>query len=354
MAITTAWLNGILDEVDGLCAADKANLSSTIFSECFITEDFARHHEVMTGVSNGSLIPIIGNTADACFLKTSPGNCGFNDCDITPDSSAKKWAPVRYNCSLQICDEDLTCDFRKFFSRDDCGQMGEDAAFIRWLMDLVVRNVNESNWRIAYFDALAGEDGFNGIDGIFAQLDASPITGVGGPNHFVIPDPVTPQDAKDTLAAMYDAAGAQNSCVLDKPGIHFDVTPEFGYAYLSWLRDNKEATCCFDTRTTDGVTSSRFELGGLNYLGIPVNIRYEWKRAIDCINATGPVVPIPEHKALLTWTGNKPVGVCSLEDLSRFDLFTYRSPNSRLLVMQSETELDAKIIVEEDAYYATS
>lgn len=347
-------IDPILDEVNDLCSADKANINEVIFEQYQKDEAFTSHHAVINEVRNGRLIPIMNARPDYGYMKVRQGNCQMNICEITTTASAKKWAPVDYNCRLVICKDDLTCDFRAFWNMKCKDYDNMNDAFIDFLVAKVKENLNASQWRIAYFDDSANTDPlYAGIDGLFKQYLA--IAPVGSDQRFAIPENagatiadqmnLAADRAYQLFKAMYAWASLNNAQLLSHPDIHFDVTPELAHNYLAWLMENKEVTCCFSA--TDGVTSSRYALDTLNYLGVPIRIRHEWSSIIrwqqeqsGAVNYNNP------HRVLLTYKANKPVGTCDSESFNSFDMW-YDKKDKEILI-DVETSFDAKVIVDRD------
>lgn len=347
-------IDGILDEVNDLCSADKANINNAIFKRYVEDENFSNHHEVLTEIRNGQLIPIIDAAPDYGFLKVSQGNCQTNVCDVSTTSSVKKWAPIDYDCRIVICKEDLSCDFRKFWNMKCKDFDNMEDAFIQFLVELVSRNQNASMWRIAYFDDSEDTNpDYAGVDGLFKQYQA--IITAGGAFRYTIPEnaeatiadqmDLDPDRAYEALKAMYDWAAINNTQLLSTAGVHFDLTPELAYNYLQWLQTNKEVNCCFSQ--TDGVTQSRYAIENINYLGIPINIRHEWQSVIKWQQqTTGATNYNDPHRALLTYRGNKPIGTCDMDAFRSFDMW-YERKDKEILI-DVGTSLDAKVVVDED------
>lgn len=344
----------ILSEVNDLCSADKANINNVIFEQYLQAADFPAHHNVMTEIRNGSMIPIINAKPDYGFLKVSQGNCLTNSCDYNATSSAKKWNPIDYDCRITICKDTLDCDFRAFWNMKCKDFDNTDDAFMQFLVDKLVESQNASQWRIAYFDDSENTDPlYAGIDGLFKQwLELAPV---GAPNRFEIPEndeatvalqmALAPDRAYLIFKAMYDWAAVNNTALLQEPGLHIDVTPALAYNYLQYLQENKEVLCCFSQ--TDGITSSRYSIEGLNLMGIPIYIRNEWKEIIEWQQAQAGTANLPDpHRAVLTYTNNKPIGTCDAESFRNFDMWYERKDKE--IIIDLGTSFDAKVVVNED------
>lgn len=347
-------IDPILSEVNDLCSADKANINNAIFERYLEASNFAQHHEVMTEIRANGIIPIIDAKPDYGFLKVSQGNCQTNICDYDATSSSKKWNPVDYDCRVVICKEDLECDFRKFWNMKckDFDNMND--AFIQFLVEKLKESQNASMWRIGYFDDSANVDPlYAGVDGLFKQWLA--LAPVGSPQRIAIPEnaeatiaeqmQLAPDRAYLVFKAMYDYVAVNNTALLQTPGLHFDVTPELAYNYLQYLQENKEVLCCFSQ--TDGITSSRYGIDGLNYMGIPIYIRNEWSEIIKWQQATsGSVNYNNPHRAVLTYTTNKPVGTCDNDAFRSFDMWYERK--DKQIYIDLGTSFDIKVIVDSD------
>lgn len=348
-------LGPILSNINSLCEADGASISEAVFAKYLLDASFAQHHEIMTGVRNGKMIPIIDAKPDYGFLKVSPGDCQTNTCDYDATSSDKKWHPADYSCRVPICKETLDCDFRKFWGMRCKDFDDENDAFMQFLIEKIMESVNSSQWRIGYFDSLANANpDFAGIDGLFAQWLA--LAPVGSPNRFEIPEnalatipaqmALDPARGYDVLKEMYDYAAVNIPHILTTPGIHFDITPVLAYNYLAYLRDNKEVNCCFNT-ANDGITSSGYAIENLNYLGIPIDVRNEWRNIIEWqATESGATNYDNPHRAVLTYRGNKPVGTCDTEAFEKFRLF-YDEKDLTLLI-DVGSSFDTKVIIDTD------
>lgn len=349
-------ISNILEEVNSLCAADKVNINNAIFEQYVQDESFAQHHTVLTEIRNGQVIPLINAQPDYGFLKVSQGNCETNVCEYDSTSSAKRWSPVDYDCRLEICKQNLDCDFRTFWNMrcNDFDNM--DDAFMQFLIEKINESFNASQWRIGYFDDTENDDaGFAGIDGLFKQwLELAPE---GADNRFPIPEnegetiedqmQLAPDRAYELFRAMYNWASLNNARLLSIPGLHFDVTPELAHNYLAWLMDNKEVNCCVGNNTNDGVYSSRYSLDNLNYLGIPIVVRHEWSNIIrwQAEQAGADNLDNP-HRVVLTYTGNKPVGTCDVDAFRDFDMW-YEKKDKKIYI-DVATSFDAKVLFDND------
>lgn len=347
-------IDPILTAVNSLCAADKANISNVIFSNYIQAENFAQHHEVMTEVRNNAIIPYIDAKPNYGFLKVSQGNCVTNVCDIDATASVKRWNPADYDCRLTICKEDLACDFRLFWNMrcKDFDNMND--AFMAFIVAKVNENFNASQWRIGYFDDSANTNpDYAGIDGLFKQWLA--LAPVGSPNRFEIPEnaegtvaeqlDLSPDRAYQLFRDMFRWASVNNTALLSSQGLHFDVTPALAYNYLFYLQDNKEVQCCFSA--TDGITDSKYSINNLNYMGVPIYIREEWKQIIEWQQAQAGSVNLPNpHRAVLTTRGNKPVGTCDAESFRDFDM--WYNKDEKKIKIDIATSFDTKVLRNDD------
>lgn len=349
-------IDPILSGVNDLCSAEKVDINEAIFEAYIQDESFTAHHAVLTEIRNGRLIPIINARPDYGYMKVAQGSCQVNVCDISSTSSVKKWAPVDYNCRLEICKEDLDCDFRSFWNMKCKDFDNMQDAFIQFIVGKVKENLNASQWRIAYFDDSANTNpDYAGIDGLFKQYLA--IAPVGSDQHFVIPEnaeatipdqmALDPARGYNIFKAMHTWAAQNNAALLSKPDVHFDTTPEIAFNYLQWLMDNKEINCCYNGTGNDGVTKSGYSIDSLNYLGVPIRIRHEWSNIIKWDQEqSGAANYDSPHRVLLTTKGNKPIGTCDSESFSDFDMWYERK--DKLILIDVATSFDAKVVVDKD------
>lgn len=347
-------IDPILAGVNSLCSADKADISNVIFESYIEDANFAQHHNVMTEVRNGQLIPYIDAKPNYGFMKVSQGNCVSNECDVNTTSSNKKWAPVDYDCRLSICKEDLSCDFRKFWGMrcKDFDNMND--GFMNFLVDRVNLDFNSSQWRIGYFDISTNIDPeYAGIDGFFQQWLA--LAPVGSANRFVIPEnaeatideqmQLAPDRAYNLFRDMFRWGSINNPAMLASQGLHFDVTPALAWNYLFYLQENREINCCFST--TDGITKSAYSIDNLNYMGVPIYVRHEWAGVIQWQQSEAGSVNLPNpHRAVLTPTGNKPIGICDAESFRDFDMW-YEKKDKKIYI-EIATSFDAKVLRNKD------
>ena len=347
-------IDGILSEVDSLCAADKVSINEAIFETYVKDEAFTQHHNFMTDIRNGRLIPLINAKQDYGFLKVRPGNCQMNVCEISTTSSVKKWNPADYNCRLVICKDDLACDFKKFWDMKCKDYSNMEDAFIQFLVQKTAENVNASQWRIAYFDDSENDNpDYAGIDGLFAQY--MEIVQTNTDQHFAIPENLEATTAAQLaladgralglLKAMYNWAASYNSALLLSPDVHFDITPELAFNYLASLQAG-EVNCCYPG-SADGITSSRYSLDTLNYMGVPLRIRNEWRGVIQweaemegAANLNNP------HRIVLSTKANKPIGTCDEASFDDFDMF-YEKKDKKIYI-DVQTSFDAKVLVDTD------
>lgn len=350
-------ISPILNQVNSLCAADGASINKAIFTTYLQDANFAQGHEVMTGIRNNAIIPILTATPDYGFLKVSQGQCKTNTCHYNATSSAKKWNPVDYDCRVTICKETLDCDFRKFWEMRCKDFDNTEDAFMRFLIDKITESVNASQWRMAYFDSsptIGAADEYSGVKGLFVQWNT--LAPRGSDNRVVIPEndgediatqlALAPERTYTVLKAMYDYTALYQPHILSTPGVHFDITPELAYNYLSYLRDNREVNCCFNT-AHDGMTSSAYAFDTLNYLGVPLQVRQEWRSIIKYFQQQNATANYDHpHRAVLTYRANTPMGTCDNEAFESFDIWYERKDKE--LIIDVSSSFDSKVLVDSD------
>lgn len=347
-------LDNILNNINGLCDADKLDYNSLLFEQYLQDSPFASEHVIQTDVRNNQIIPFLDAKPDYGYLKVSQGNCEMNVCDYNAESSIKRWNPKDYDCRMEICKDDLTCDFRKFWNMRCKDFDNEQDAFMVFLAEKINESVNSSQWRIAWFDDSENTDpAYAGIDGLWKQLLA--LAPEGNPNRHVIEEnsaatiaaqmTLAPDAGYNAFSALYDWLITQNPTLFTSTGLVFESTPEIALNYLKWLQVNKEVECCFSS--TDGVTGSRYSIPNLNYMGIPIVLRYEWSNIIKWLQQqSGAVNYDNPHRILLTYESNLPVGTCDDEAFRSFEMWYERY--TKKIVIDVESSFDAKVLRDND------
>ncbi|MBE4949901.1 hypothetical protein [Chryseobacterium culicis] len=346
-------IQDLIDAGCDLAQARQLDIDNMIFQETIETSDFASKHYIQTGIEHNT--PIIGweQPKNWDFLKKSSDlGCDWNSCTLSSEPTKKLWSPHNYDCSLEFCwnDPQITKNFRAFWKLkcQSDPELEFDNAFYQFVISQTVKAVNDSMWRIAYFDYKDNTNtDFAGIDNIFLKLLG------------ILADPVlaaqqrvtiTQNSAADIAAQMTLPADAgykyfkqmytlmltNRPYMMSKPGLKFRVTQELALNYLMWLQDNKEVNCCFSP--TDGVTSSKYSLENLNYMGIPIQIEQEWTELIKHLEGPAATKYDKPHRALLTYDTEISVGTCDMNAFKQMKRIY--DPVTEKLHIRVKTNLD--------------
>ena len=266
-------IQDLIDASVDLAQARQLDIDNVIFEEATQTSDFASKHYIQTGIEHNTAILAWEQPKNWGFLKKSSDlGCTWNSCTLSSEPTKKIWSPANYDCSLEFCwnDPQITKNFRAFWNLKCQSDPETDFnnAFYAFVVDQMTKAVNDSHWRIAYFDYKDNaNDDYAGIDNFFLKMQS------------ILTDPVLAAQQKVTITqnagvniaaqmtlaadaaynyfkAMYTKMLTYRPYMMSKPDLKFRVTQELALNYLMWLQDNKEVNCCF--APTDGVTTSKY------------------------------------------------------------------------------------------------
>jgi hypothetical protein len=343
-----------------LNASAKFRLSNAIFKEVVQTSDFARLHTIQTGVEHNDSLLIMEKTKQWGFLKkSSTVGCSYNECSIVDKITGKTWNPHKYDCEIKFCatDAKFTSDWRTFWGIN-CAQFENDVenGFIAYLRQRIAEAVNDSHWRIGYFDFKAnGDVDYAGIDGFFVQWQAI-ATPANTAQRIVITENAgatiadqlnLPADAAyNYYKSMYDKMMLHRSIMTSKAGLRIETTRALATNYLHYLQNTREVNCCYNMNH-DGTTSSGYSFENLNYMGVPIIIINEWDEIIqNFLFETGDVTYDKPHRAVLTYDANRVVGTCDINALNDFKVIY--DPITENLIMRVKSSLDAQVPIDTD------
>jgi hypothetical protein len=343
-----------------LNASAKFRLSNAIFKEVIQTSDFARLHTIQTGVEHNDSLLIMEKTKQWGFLKkSSTVGCAYNECSLVDKITGKVWNPHKYDCEIKFCPTDakFTSDWRTFWGIN-CAQFDNDIenGFIAYLRQRIAEEINNSHWRIGYFDFRANPDtDYAGIDGFFVQWQAI-ATPTNTAQRIVITENAgatiadqlnLPADAAyNYYKSMYDKMMLHRSIMTSKAGLRIETTRALATNYLHYLQNTREINCCYNMNH-DGTTSSGYSFDNLNYMGIPIIIINEWDEIIqNFLFETGDVAYDKPHRAVLTYDANRVVGTCDVNALKIFKVIF--DPTSENLIMRVSSSLDAQVPIDSD------
>lgn len=339
-----------------LAEAKQLNMNNVVFNETIQTSDFASNHYIQTGIEHNTPILAWEQPKNWDFLKKSSATgCTWNSCTLSSEPTKRNWSPVNYDCSLEFCwnDAAITQNFRTFWNLK-CQSDPEvefNNAFYAFVSEQVMKAVNDSYWRISYFDYKDNtNDDFAGIDNFFIKMQG------------VLADPILAAQQKVTITQnagvdiatqmnlpadaayeyfkkMYTLMITHRPYLMTKPGLKIRATQELVLNYLMYLQDNKEVNCCFSP--TDGITSSKYSLENLNYMGIPIVIEQEWTELIKFLAGDAATVYDKPHRAVLTYDTELAVGTC---DMNAFkSMKRIFDPKTETLEIRVKTNIDVNL-----------
>lgn len=349
-------IEDLIDASTDLAQARELNIDNVIYQDVIETSDFAAKHYIQTGIEHNT--PILGweQPKNWGFLKKSSGvGCSWNECTLASEPTKKIWMPANYDCELKFCwnDQQIVKDFRTFWNLK-CQSDPEtdfDNAFYAFVSTQMTKAVNDSYWRITYFDYKDNTDtDYAGIDNLFVKM----LSILTNPTLAAVQKVTIPQNAEATIAEQmalsedtaylifkdqYRRMMQFRPFLMTKPGLKFRVTEELALNYLWYVQEHKEFNCCFSP--TDGITASRYSIENLNYMGVPIVIEKEWTDLIKFVAGEDATVYDKPHRSLLTYDTETAVGTC---DMNAFkNMKTIYDPLKETLHMRVKTNIDVNI-----------
>lgn len=349
-------IEDLIDASVDLAQARTLNIDNVVFEETVQTSDFASKHYIQTGIEHNTALLAWEQPKNWGFLKKSSSEgCSWNSCTLSSEPTKKLWSPVNYDCSLEFCwnDPQITRDFRTFWNLK-CQSDPEtdfDNAFYAFVVDQMTKAVNDSYWRIAYFDYKDNEnEDFAGIDNFFIKM----LSILTDPVLAAVQRVTITKNSQTTIANQMNLAAADaynifkeqyrrmmvsRPYMMSKPGLKFRVTQELAMNYLWYLQENKEINCCFSP--TDGITGSKYSLENLNYMGIPIQIEQEWTDLIKFEAGEDATVYDKPHRSLLTYDTELSVGTCDMNAFKQMKRIY--DPLKEKLHLKVKTNIDVNI-----------
>lgn len=320
MALQGNFATAIGDLVTDLVAADKVNINEAIWQETFGVGSFAQSHTLLTDRRNGQVQPILlSNDYYGAMPAGTETSCDLNECDLTPNYSAKEWCLAEYNCRLALCMRNFDEEFLVFWNQyrqrlEDPTTEPDAQAFLDYI-EMIVRNqVLGTQWRVGYWgDTAATEnDLINGCDGFFAQAAAGSGEKI----------QLTPAGAEPTGLEIYNVMQeAYKYAVQQIWGGQTDVVWKTTYAtaaklvaWLNTMTDTSQYNCdCYDPNGI--VATRRFNVEGLRIFGIPVEAHREIDLSMTAAGATD------KYQILLVRKSNLLIGTNTSDKMEGFDMF---------------------------------
>lgn len=307
----------IVDVVNSLTAADKMNINEVIFQEAFAVSDFARNHTVITGVRNGSYMPIIMAGDDFGSMPAGDEkSCALNECDLDTEYSTKKWVLGEYNCRIPICmrsfDEDFLLFWNMYRQRLENPLNEPDAqAFLTFITDRVESRLKGTQWRVGYLgDTSSSNTLINNNEGYFTLAEAGD-----GIKINITQEEPTPEEMYEYFKEAYEASSGE--IWADAPDLVWKMTHKMASKFVAFLNtraDLSQYNC--DCVNPDAIVAGRrFTVEGLRIFGIPVEAHREIDGSMKAVGQDNT------FRALLIRKSNLLASTNSIDKMATFDMF---------------------------------
>lgn len=335
MAYSDNFAATIGTAVDSLTAAELAKIENMIVEKVFAKSDLAKINQIVTGVRNGSVLPILRNVPEPdSFPFVDAAACDITDCDVTNVFSEHTWETGLVECRIGICMKTFDEDFLVFFNAFKATQAGGadiniSSVMFKFITDKFIDNLELASWRATYFADKATNPNiyYDKIDGIFVQLaagsgDIVDLTQNAGVTFLL--QAITGEEVYDYLTTMYQLAGQKPW--FDPTKMEFRVTRSMAsqlVTYLNTTNIEKNNCTCIDPKTA--VASPIFVLEGLRIYGVPIITITEWDDIINystTLNGGGGANSrVDPHRAILSTKENLLIGTTEKKALNSFDIW---------------------------------
>lgn len=336
MAYTDNFVADFLPLVEDLAGAENANFSKALFTKTFLASDITKKHTVVTGVRNGSLVPIITDQPNyEAFPFVDANSCNTEECDINATYSGVKWKLGLISCRVPICLRTFNENFLIFFNSykmlnpAKVDRVYLKTALLQYITNLVANSLEAAKWRVEYF----AEDGhwsplLNGFDGWFAQAAAVPSLWVDIPRNAgtdYANQQMTGQEIYDLFAAM-EAKYLEQEWANTLP-VELRVTKKMATTLAAYLNNLKDTACCtwVERLNPDNIATKSFYYDKMAFHGIPIVPMPEWDAIINNVGVLngggGAAARDRPNRALLTAKTNLLIGTEERDMLSMLDIF---------------------------------
>lgn len=319
MALDKNFKEQITDKINSYVSAEKMNMANAIFDRQHDIGDFSSKHNIITGVVNGNMIPIITKGNRYGMLKASKGDCSMNECDLETTYSSKKWVVGDYDCRIPICMDSYSEDFLRFWGAykttlEDPSEVPTYKAYLDWLVSYTKESVEGALWLKAYWgDTTSVNELISLNNGFWTEAKA------GDGIKINMGDPATPL----TGEAIYKFLQSAYEQTIDEvwyteEDMVFVMSHKMARTLVSFLNtkaDLSKYNCdCLDV---DAITGKRrFSIANLTVFGIPV-VAY---KEVDMASIQGLGVDA-DFRALLINKENLLIGINTEKHLNQFNMF---------------------------------
>jgi len=336
MAVTNNYATAVVSLVDSFIEADMLEFNQAIVNDIRVDNEIENEKEVLYGVKNGSVVPVLNNNDDYTMFPVADEEvCGTEECDLNVNLSAVKWDLALMKCKVGICLNSFTPEFlafwntyRKFDENPDL-----DQALLQFLGKQFKQGLENAKWRRAYFaDTASTSPLLEGADGFWTNADAAAVVGenkieitqnAGGT---FTAQRMTGEDVYDLLSDMYELATYHSW--FNPTEFQFEITWQMATAYSNWLNKlghNAPANCqCI---VADGVVKANvYTLDNLYFNGIPVKARRAFDGVISQVpelngNNVAGAARVDPNRAILTRNENMLVGSSDEDQLTFFKIW---------------------------------
>ena len=336
MSYTDNFRTELLPLIDDLIGAENGVFNQLIFKKAFLSSDITKDHTVVTGVRNGSAVPIIDPEVNyEAFPFIDANSCDTQECNLNTSYSGVTWNLGLISCRVPICLRTFDDKFLVFWnSYKMLNPAKVDAKYLKtalltYITNQIVNSLEAAKWRVEYF----AEDGhastlLSGFNGWFAQAASDPnlvinIAKNGGATFAA--QKMTGEEIYETIKAMYDLY-EEHEWAHVKP-MEFRITKQMAVTLASYLNGLKDTTCCdgVERLNPDTFGLKSFSFDKLAFRGIPIKPMPEWDNIINKVTPLngggGAAARVNPNRALLINKSNLLIGTEEKEMLSMLDIF---------------------------------
>lgn len=336
MAYTDNFVADFLPLVEDLAGAENANFSKLLFNKTFLASDITKQHTVVTGVRNGSLVPIITDQSNyEAFPFIDASSCDTTECDFNSTYSGVTWKLGLISCRVPICLRTFNDQFLVFWNQykmlnpAKVDRVYLKTALLQYITNLISNSLEAAKWRVEYF----AEDGhasplLSGFDGWFAQAEAVPaltvdITKNAGATFAA--QQMTGEEIYQLLLDM-EALYLEQEWAGNQP-VEFRLTKRMAMTLAAYMNKLKDSACCdgVERLNPDNVATRTFFYDKLSFHGIPIRPMPEWDAIINNVGVLngggGAAARVNPNRALLIAKTNLLIGTEERDMLSMLDVF---------------------------------
>lgn len=326
------------------------DINELVFDNIVKSPELSAIHTIFSGIVYDKEV---GFLTGGGLVGVAAQGCNPTSQDYTIGSRVVKWTPKRWEARIEECYTDLENTAAIYAMNKGVSSADlTDTDYMAIVVDFMTQSIKDFYYRVAWFgDTYAenvGEGGqltagvdasyFNLIDGFFKQMatavTANPALGVSIAANAEASkkaqfDSFTPQNAYDTLAAMYFGAPIDMRA---SGNMQFLVTQSVADKYQQFLM-GKGIESEYKN-LVDGVPS-------LSFSGVPVVVLPIWDKMIQSYHDKGATFHKP-HRAVLVEKLNLGIGTGSTDALAKLNV--WYDMTSRKNYVEAMDTIDAKLL----------